>query len=82
MLFILRNINGDTFLTLPVCHHHHKNCSWFIQFSILQLLYLFHIYLPVSFMTEPSLFPPPHCKTSVQLSEDAEGERDLIYLLQ
>lgn len=29
-------------------------------------------------MTEPSLFSPPHCKTSVLCSGDAEGDRDLI----
>lgn len=70
----------QTFLTLPVDHHHHKNCSWLLQ--IFSFLYLFHICLSVIFMTEPSLFSPPRCKTSVQCSGDAEGDRDLIYLLQ
>lgn len=29
-----------------------------------------------------TLFPLPHCRSSVQSSGDAEGDRDLIYLLQ
>lgn len=73
----------QTLLTLPVCHHRHKNCSWLLQIlPILYLLYSFPIYLPVIFMTELSLFPPPRCRSSLQSSGDAEGDRDLIYLLQ